>query len=132
MEDAYLRIANLVESTLDLYRSGIRPFFAYKQCGKDETRELHKVLEGKTRLFSACPFVLLVLFRMYFGSFISSYVESNIKIGSAVGLNPYSNGWDTMSRMLLKFSTSSDEKVIAAGDQGQFDTRQWTLIHNKF
>jgi hypothetical protein len=52
MEDAYLRIANLVESTLDLYRSGIRPFFAYKQCGKDETRELHKVLEGKTRLFS--------------------------------------------------------------------------------
>lgn len=131
VESAYLRIATLVESTIQKYKNQVRPFFAYKQCGKDETRELQKVLMGKTRLFSACPFVLLLLFRMYFGSFISSYISSNIKIGSAVGLNPYSNDWDTMARMLLKFSNSNTEEVVAAGDQGQFDTRQWTLIHNK-
>lgn len=127
---AYQRIATLVESILKQYRLGIRPFWAYKQCGKDETREWFKVFEGKTRLFSACPFILLVLFRMYFGSFVSSFIEMNIKIGSAVGVNPYSEQWDEIARALLKFSTGQFEPCVAAGDQGQFDTRQWIIIHN--
>jgi hypothetical protein len=129
-QDAYRRIAVLVESILEMYKSGIRPFFAYKQCGKDETREWMKVLEGKTRLFSACPFIMLVLFRMYFGSFISMYVRENSNVGSAVGVNPYSSDWDVIARRLLKFSDSDQEKCIAAGDQGGFDTRQWTVVHN--
>lgn len=129
-ESAYLRIANLVNSALEAIRNGIRLFYAYKQCGKDETREWFKVLEGKTRLFSACPFILLVLFRMYFGSFISMYVRCNFHVGSAVGVNPYSTQWDDIARSLLKFSENDNDICVAAGDQGQFDTRQWSIIHN--
>lgn len=128
-EETFQRIAILVESILSKYRQNVRPFWAYKQCGKDETREWFKVLEGKTRLFSASPFLLIVLFRMYFGSFVSSFVEMNIKVGSAVGVNPYSHEWDAIARQLLQFSSNDDEESIAAGDQGEFDTRQWPIIH---
>lgn len=126
----YQRIATLVENTLNRYRSGYRPFFAYKQCGKDETREVFKVLEGKTRLFSACPFILLAMFRMYFGAFVNDFVKANSDIGSAVGVNPYSDEWDKIARKLLQFSESDEDATVAAGDQGQFDTRQWIIIHN--
>jgi hypothetical protein len=130
IEVNYQRIATLVEFNLDLYRERKRPLFCYKQCGKDETREWFKVLEGKTRLFSACPFILLVMFRMYFGAFINEFVNANLMVGSAVGINPYSEDWNNLANLLLKFSSSKDEPAIAAGDQGQFDTRQWPIIHN--
>lgn len=124
------RIAILVQDAIDSYKSGIRPFYAYKQCGKDEIRELHKIVEGKTRLFSACPFILLALFRMYFGAFVNDFVKANSNIGSAVGVNPYSAEWDRIARLLLQFGNSDDDQIVAAGDQGQFDTRQWTIIHD--
>jgi len=130
IQEYYERIASLVDGIIENYQKGIRPFFCYKQCGKDETREWFKVLEGKTRLFSACPFLMLILFRMYFGSFISDYVECSHRVGSAVGVNPYSYDWDSIARKLLQFSRDRDDLAIAAGDQGQFDTRQWTIIHN--
>jgi hypothetical protein len=118
------------DRVVDMYKSNIRPFFVYKQCLKDETLPREKVIIGKTRLFSACPFVLLCLFRSYFGAFISDYFSMNLNVGSAVGVNPYGSDWDSLARRLLKFSDHSSESVIAAGDQGQFDARQWPVIHN--
>jgi hypothetical protein len=130
VEEAYDKIHTEVERIKDLYARKIRPFFIYKQCLKDETLPREKVLIGKTRLFSACPFILLCMFRMYFGAFISEYFEMNLDVGSAVGINPYSHDWDSLARRLLTFADSASDPAIGAGDQGQFDVRQWPIIHN--
>lgn len=116
------RIATLVQEVEDKWAAGIRPAVFYKGCSKDETRPLVKVLEGKTRMFSAGDFIYLLMCRMYFGAFMSSFFEANINVGSLIGVNPYSRMWDTMVRKLKRFSASDDNVNCGAGDYSGFDT----------
>jgi hypothetical protein len=118
ISNALKRIASSVDELLDKYNKGIRPFYLYKDTLKDEKRPIEKVLEGKTRLFSGSPFLMLLMFRMYFGSFMDMFCDANIKIGSAVGVNPFSSEWGIMKKCLrgnLKI------KNIIAGDFKTYD-----------
>lgn len=125
------RIASAVDNALNKMDNGIRPAFIYKDNLKDETRPYDKVVEGKTRLFSGSPFILLVMFRMFFGSFIDFFFEANLDIGSAIGINPYSLDWDRLARYLLKFSSGNKTfENIGAGDYKEYDSSQYTSIHN--
>jgi hypothetical protein len=122
------RIAKVVNEKIDMFRKGVRPRFYYKDCLKDEIREKEKVLQGKTRMFSACDFILLILFRKYFGEFISAYFEANINVGSAIGVNPYSATWDDIARKLTQYNENKSDKTVGAGDFSKFDTMQCNQI----
>lgn len=114
-----------VEETLDLYRKDIRPWSAFIDCLKDEKREKAKALAGSTRLFSAGSFnKLLVIGRMYFGSFMGMFTRLNMDLGTGIGLNPYSTDWDVMARRLLKFVDRHNVPKFGAGDYSKFDGSQ--------
>jgi len=119
--DEYLtKICDLVEEAESLLKNGTRPVFIYSDALKDETRPVEKVREGKTRMFSGCPFILLILFRKYFGMFQDEFFHMNIDVGSAIGVNPYSEDWHLLARKLLFFG-DKDFKNIGAGDYSKFD-----------
>jgi len=122
------RIANLVRDCDEKLTHNVRPLFIYKDCLKDEKRPKEKVLQGSTRLFSACPFILLVQYRRYFGAFMSAYIAANIKVGSAIGINPYSKDWDEMTRRLLRFNVLKSDNKIGAGDYSKFDTSEYPQV----
>jgi len=124
------KIEKLVAERVSLYKDNIRPAIFYKDCLKDEKIPIEKVKIGKTRMFSACEFTMLVMFRMYFGTFMNSYFRANLNVGSAIGVNPYSSDWDDLARRLLRFSNKKTDDCVAAGDYSSFDTSLLPIILN--
>lgn len=122
------RIAQLVQNRIVMYSEGVRPSIFYKDCLKDEKIPLEKVLEGKTRMFSACDFIQLVMYRQYFGAFMSDYIDANLNVGSGIGVNCYSTQWDDLARKLLRFSKTNSEECIGAGDYSGFDTSLQPIV----
>jgi hypothetical protein len=111
-----------------LAQKGIRVEHIFIDCLKDERRSLQKVEDGATRLFSPCPFELLVLLRKYFGSFTLWCQKNRIRNGFSVGVNPYSSEWHTLALELLKFGTSTDRNA-GAGDYKVYDGSEKPVIH---
>lgn len=130
-ESVYLRIAKLVDECILKYNENVRPYWLYKDSLKDETIDYKKALIGKTRMFSGSPFILLVLFRKYFGSFINMYTNSNIDVGSAIGINPYGKAWDSLARNLSMFDANPDAIDKGAGDFSGYDTTEFASILNR-
>jgi hypothetical protein len=127
-EGYFQQIATEVERVLELYKSYIRPFFMYTDNNKDEVRKKEKALKGLTRLFSGSPFVMLIIFRMYFGAFMDMFFSANIDVGSAIGVNPYSMDWDRMARKLQQFGKRHNEWLVGAGDFAFFDGHEQVCI----
>lgn len=67
-----------------------------------------------------CAFLYAIEVRMYYGAFIRSFMKNRLKNGSIVGVNPFSEEWDVLARMLLAMS-STKEGTIGAGDYSGFD-----------
>lgn len=114
-------IENGIHAIEELYDNRVRPVFIYSDSLKDETRPKIKVLEGKTRMFSGCPFFLLIMFRRYFGKFMDFYFGANLDVGSAIGINPYSLDWHELGINLTKFSNNYTDIAVGAGDYSKFD-----------
>jgi hypothetical protein len=128
---SFNEINDQVEKCLSMYRSGVRPAFVYTDNLKDEIRPKEKVLEGKTRLFSGSPFIMLILFRRYFGAFMDEFCHMNLRIGSAIGINPYSEDWNALAYRLLRHAEKgSDTLCIGAGDYSAFDCSQQPEVLN--
>lgn len=96
-------------------RNGIIDIQVCEDILKMEKRPLEKVLLGKTRLFSTCPFVFNVVCKMYFGRFISWFMKNRIKNESAIGINPHSIEWGYLYRYVDKYPN------VLAGDFGNYD-----------
>lgn len=127
----YNEIDTLVSKAVKMYDNHERPAFLYVDNLKDEIRPLEKVKEGKTRMFSGSPFIMLVLFRMYFGSFMDEFVHANLDIGSAIGINPYGEDWHVLAKKLLKHSDGdASSECIGAGDFSAFDCSQQVEVLN--
>lgn len=114
-----------VEELIVKATNNIRMFHVFTDNNKDELREHHKYLAGSTRLFSGCPFIYLLVFRMYFGAFSLWFTKNRINNGSAVGVNPYSSEWNTIAKHLCSVSIFN----IGAGDHKKFDGSQKPVIH---
>lgn len=130
IDKCYERIAQSVQAIISLYKQRIRPWFLYKGTLKDEKRKHSKVMQGLTRLFCGCPKIYTILTRMYMGQFISDFVEANLDVGSAIGVNAYSVEWDSLARKLLQFSQNHDEENIKAGDYSSYDTSHMPQLMN--
>jgi len=117
-----------VDKIISDAKNSIRHLHVYTDCLKDERRPLAKVEIGKTRLFSACPLPLLVVTRMYFGSFIKWCQVNRIENGFAVGVNPYSVEWEALVQKMLQFGTT-ETKNCGAGDYSGYDGSEKPVIH---
>jgi hypothetical protein len=117
-----------VEDTIEAAKHGIRRKHIFKDCLKDELRPYDKVIEGKTRMFSGCPLTLLVVYRMYFGSFSRWFNVVNVDIGSGVGIDPLGPKWSAIAERLCAAAHGSTG--ICAGDYSRYDGSEKPFIHD--
>lgn len=106
---------------------GEEPDFFFCDSLKDELRPIEKVKTGQTRMFCPSPIVLTILFKMYFGDLVAKFMEDRILGEHAVGVNPYSEEWDTLARKLLSglnLGENPDTEAFLAGDFSKFDASQ--------
>jgi hypothetical protein len=82
---------------------------------KDERVPLAKIPIGKTRTFMNFPVEYTILMRRYFDSFINFETKYAREIGTTVGINIYSNNWDSIYQELKRFDFHLD------GDYKGFD-----------
>lgn len=118
-----------INALIALYEEGIRPNFFYLDTLKAERRKLEKVETAGSRMFSAGPFDLLVLNRMYFGDFSTTFKRNRVKNWSGIGINPYSNDWNEVARHLARFEGLRNVQV-GAGDYSGFDCTHNAQIHD--
>jgi len=66
---------------------------------KDEPKNLQKVISGDTRFFLIGSLQMQIVFRMYFGWFLSQQQKWRREVDIQVGINPYSEDWDLFARL---------------------------------
>jgi len=108
----------------------IRDEHIFMDCLKDELRPIEKVDEFKTRLISASPLKLLLMYRMYFGAYMLWYKINRIDNQSAIGVNVFCEEWDLIAKKFSRLSPGSS-RGIGAGDYSKFDGSEKPIIHNK-
>jgi hypothetical protein len=113
----FLAIKKKVEELENLARECKRGEVVFVDSLKDELRKMAKVQDGSTRIFSACNFEYLILWRKYFGPFSVWLMKNKIINMCGVGINCYSTEWDVLFRKMK----SMGEKTLA-GDYKGFDT----------
>ncbi|QNT09306.1 polymerase protein [Hovenia dulcis-associated virus 2] len=106
-------VHNLIEDA----RHGIVPEAVFIATLKDEKRPVEKVLQNKTRVFSACPQHFLIAFRQYFAGFIAFMCRNKIWNESAIGTNCHGFDWKEIVRYLTPWNVQN----IASGDFENFD-----------
>lgn len=90
-----------VLSIVDAWKEGRRPTFYNVLFLKDELRSHEKVAAHKTRVIECGPFPLLLATRIVFGGYVAMWQAGRIVNGSAIGVNPYSQEWDVIARILF-------------------------------
>ncbi|APG76897.1 hypothetical protein 1 [Beihai picorna-like virus 90] len=108
------RVGNMIEQA----KKGIyQPLEgAFIASLKDERRNLNKIAEKKTRVFTACNITLALAIRMYFLDFLRHCMVYRIDNEIALGTNVYSLDWTRIARQI----TDKGGPVIA-GDFSNFD-----------
>lgn len=97
----------------------IPPIFFIDQT-KDERRPIHKVDQGKTRMFAIGPMHFSILFRKYFSWFDSHVKINRIKNGSLVGIDPNATEWTRVYHHMTRINDPS-KNCYLAGDYSNFD-----------
>lgn len=117
-----------VDSIISEAKKNIRSQHVYIDYLKDEIRDIQKVRDNKTRLFSASPLRLLIVYRMYFGAYQQWFQVNRINNQSTIGLNVYSTEWNVLAKRLLS-KAPFGSKNIGAGDYKGFDGSENPSIH---
>lgn len=120
-------IEKLVDEAIDLMKKKIRPVWLFADGQKVERVAKEKADAGKCRLFCGNPFILLIISRMYYGRFSQHFMLNRVRNSSAVGVNPASQEWDTIARMLSEFDVGVAQ--VGAGDYKGFDASEKPQIH---
>ena len=71
-----------IEEKIKIAEQGGQLTFIFTDTLKDETRPIEKI--RKPRLFAAAPMDFIIMFRMYFMSFLAYMMENRIENESAV------------------------------------------------
>lgn len=111
-----LAVKQTVAEQIDRMIDGQSVPYLFLDTLKDETLPIEKVRLGKTRVFSAAPMDFIIVFRMYFLSFIAHMMKNRIYSESAVGIKSQSVEWDLLAKMLRQKSSS-----MIAGDFSAYD-----------
>lgn len=113
-----LEVRQSVEHIIAEAKQGRRTLVLYMDFLKDERRSLEKVAQGKTRLISGCPVDYLIAVRMYFMDFVRWYMANNVRNGSAVGVNVYSDDWRRVANYMC---SDKEDRCVIAGDFKAYD-----------
>lgn len=124
-----LALKKRCEDILEKAKENTRCEHIFMDSLKDELRPIEKAQDFKTRLISASPISLLILYRMYFGAFMLWYKINRIENQSAIGVNVYSVEWDYLAKKLARFSPPGS-KNVGAGDYSKFDGSEKPVVHN--
>lgn len=100
---------------------GKRCVHIYVDHLKDERRSMKKVEKGETRLISASPTPLLIIFRRYFGAFVKWLMLNKINNGMCIGINEHGSDWDYLAKRLNRFGKGY--RNFGAGDYQGFDQK---------
>lgn len=120
-----------VDEIIAKAKEGTRSLHVFNDFLKDERLPAEKVLNGKARLISASPLDLIVVYHMYFGTFVQAMHKAKIVCGSGLGINPYGDDWDSLVMELLSNASDSDDYAIGAGDYSGFDASEKPEIHQR-
>lgn len=117
-EDYMLRadLAQLIEKRIEAAKQNVRFPTIWTDTLKDERRPIAKVMQGKTRVFSAGPMDFCLAFRKYFLGFAGHCAANRNFNEISVGTNVYSQDWDVIARILSRHG-----KNVIAGDFSNFD-----------
>ncbi|APG76722.1 hypothetical protein 1 [Beihai picorna-like virus 101] len=105
-----------LERVEQMLKDGIKPFVIGVDMLKDERREIEKVEQGKTRVFTVLPFHINLLLRKYTAYFQAHCMENACFGPSAVGINPHSPSWGILKRRLERVGDN-----FIAGDYKKWD-----------
>lgn len=109
-----------VDVIISAARKGERVPVYFTDFLKDELRSLEKVHIGKTRLISGSWLPYLVAFRMWFLPFMAWYRRNMIMNMCAVGMNPYSQQWHVLSKLLRSKGPKAFDADFAGLDTSHF------------
>lgn len=132
-EDDYIldnaELKNAVMDRINSAKKNIRIPCLWIDTLKDERRELQKVNELKTRVFSAGSQDYVLATRMYFLGFAAHVMHNKIENECAIGINPYSFEWTKLARYLQCVGNR-----VIAGDFSRYDTSLsaqilWRILH---
>jgi hypothetical protein len=106
------------EDTVEMLKRRTRPLFVFVDFEKDERLALHKVAAHQIRFISGAPIAYVMIFRRYFGSFMTFMTDNKIVNGCATGVNVYSEDWNMLYRYLNTFPKGG------AGDYSRYDASE--------
>ncbi|AIX94679.1 polyprotein [Laodelphax striatellus picorna-like virus 2] len=96
------QINNEIQDRLE----GIPVSTIFDDCLKDTRMALDKISKpGKTRIFSISPVQYTIVFKQYFGDFLSAYTSARLDLGHAIGIAADSSEWGMLVRALTTKGT---------------------------
>jgi len=105
----------LLRHDLSTLRASVDNIFSepiiWKNSLKEEIRPMEKILSNKIRTFTASPCHFTVYSTQFCWDFNNRFYDSHGKTWSAVGLDPYYQGWDYVYRRLKKFERAYELDV---------------------
>jgi hypothetical protein len=113
-----------VEAGLRDLADGHMPAWTFTDSLKDERRPLAKVAQKSTRLISGAAYPTTIVCRQVYGPMCREITAQRISNGTAVGVNPYSDEWDSIGKLLASMGGGPDEVAYGAGDYKGFDFSQ--------
>nr|CAD66659.1 polyprotein [Barley mild mosaic virus] len=84
---------------------------------KAELRSSQKILERKTRVFTAAPITSLIAMKYYVDDFNKQFYKTHLKAPHTVGINKFNRGWQNLYEKLNKPGWTH-----GSGDGSRFDS----------
>lgn len=108
-----------MDRIVECYESGRVYCPVFTASLKDEPTALHKIQDGKTRVFCGAPLPWSLVVRMYLLPVIRLIQKNRFLFEAGPGTIAQSTEWDD----IYKYITQYGEHRIVAGDYGKFDKR---------
>jgi hypothetical protein len=105
---------------------GFRTNAVWSMFPKDEVRSKIRVETAHTRVICASPLHMTLVFRRYFGAFLSMFHIERYELESCVGMNVNSSDWDLRVKRLLSVSDIGFD-----GDYTQFEMLGTVAMHRR-
>jgi hypothetical protein len=105
---------------------GFRTNAIWSMFPKDEVRSQTRIETAHTRVVCASPMHMTMVFRRYFGAFLSMFHIERYELESCVGMNVNSSDWDLRVKRLLAVSD-----VGFDGDYTQFEMLGTVAMHRR-
>jgi len=110
-------LRSAIENVLSVYESGTRYDHVMKTCMKDEPRDRSKVAKRSIRVFTAAPVDMVIIQKMFFGSFSGIFIANFQMTETVAGLNCYSTQWGQVFHRLNRHPNAFD------GDFSKYDKK---------